>query len=231
MAMTNFPFGQEVKSFNSGEVITPYHLPAQILDRPIGQIHHKAYLWRVGTVVASCFSLFLLLIFILLLNSSPFTMFVLGLTDDGFLKQVSVLQNRYKIPPKSYENFLSTTLTGPLSGAEKQAEIWYKNFVSDEAKEDIKRNFVLHTITPGTLKVTNFSISNEDEFKAILTYTNKENFLRSFHISGSIIHFTPQKHNLILANPLGFYLAKMNFLPVLLKSETHQGSIHDKKRK
>jgi hypothetical protein len=229
MAMTNFPFGQEVKSFNSGEVVTPYHLPAQILDRPIGQIHHRAYLWRIGTVVASCFSLFLLLIFILLSNSSPFTVYVLGITDSGFLKQVSVLQNRYKIPPKSYENFLSTTLTGPLTGAKKEAEVWYENFVSEEAKEDIKRNFILYTITPGTLKITGFSISSEDEFKAILAYTNKKNFSRSFHISGTIIDFTPQKHDLIMANPLGFYLAKINFLPVLLKIEKHQGSIHDKK--
>lgn len=231
MAMTKFPFGQEIKSFNSGEVITPYHRPGQILDRPIGQILHRAYLWRIGTVVASCLSLFLLLIFILLLNSSPFTMFVLGLTDDGFVKQVSVLQNRYKIPPKSYENFLSTTLTGPLTGAKKEAETWYENFVSKEAKENIKRNFILHTITPGTLKITNFTISNEDKFKAILTYTNKKSFLRSFHISGYIIHFTPQKPNLIMENPLGFYLTKMNFMPVLLKPETHQGLIHDKESK
>ncbi len=218
MTPTNFPFGQEIKSYNTGEMVTPYQKQGQFLDKPVGEFLHNAYLWRLGFIIASCASLFLLFIFILQLNSSPFTTYVLSVTKSGFLKQASVLENSYNIPAKSYEKFLMKGFIGALQqGMPNKAEkTWYLNFVSPKAKAHIAENFSIHDANEKTFKLHRFQIDNANYFKGVLTYDNEAGFIRRFNITGRVRHATPQTHELVMLNPLGFYLYDINFLPVSL---------------
>lgn len=206
----NFPYGKDLKSYHYGEVVTPYQKPQKEFDMMVGQHIQKARMWRYGFVAATGFSIFLVLILIMIMNSSPFSIYAVGVTNKGYIKSYGMLYDRFKIPGYAYKQFIEKTLKHITSSSPENSEIWLKAFLSEDARYDIER-FVKINIGNNKYKLKDFKISDDDEVNFSLEIYNASGISQTFILKSLISTETPQKVSLIELNPLGFYMEELVF--------------------
>jgi len=215
----NFPYGKDLKSYNYGEVVTPYQKLQKDFDGPIGKHLQEARLWRIGFVFSSIFSSLLLLILIAIMNSTPFSIFAVGITDKGFTSSANFLNETYTIPDYAYSGFINKTFLSADKNT-SASNLWVNSFLSDEAKIIIRRFLELNMPEDGKFKISDIRLAKNNMLTFTMELYNATGISNIFILNSDIVNKTPQDVVLIKLNPLGFYMEDLIFRPVLSENFT-----------
>ncbi len=206
----NFPYGKDLKSYHYGEIVTPYQKPQKEFDMMVGQHIQKARMWRFGFVAATGFSMLLVLILIMIMNSSPFSIYAVGVTNKGYIRSYGMLDDQFKVPGYAYKQFVEKTLTHLTSPSPTNSEVWLTAFLSEDARYDLER-FVQVNIGSDKYKLKDFKVAENNEVNFSLEIYNASGIRQIFILKSLISTETPQEVSLIELNPLGFYMEELVF--------------------
>ncbi|MFZ9035027.1 MAG: hypothetical protein ACO2ZM_02770 [Francisellaceae bacterium] len=199
--LSGFPFGKEVKTYKQPPLVTPFQALNQRLDKPLGQLVYRAYIWRVVFMVSASIALLLSLYFLALMSSSPFKILVEQVTKTGFLTtQPSLLKPDYRISNTAFRlTFIKLLGSDESSGSlakgaqEKWAEL--SAIVGKANRRGVRLSDV-----------------NVDGHRFSMTLQLKKGKnVKAMKISGDFITKAPENESQVLMNPLGIYIVDINY--------------------
>ena len=196
---TNFPFIKDTVSYRQEQTVSPYSLPGQLYDTPIGKHVHTAYVWRVVFYFSISISFLLSLILIYLFNTLPVHIVVEQVTSKGFLKSPpALLEYNYDLTPSIFIDFMNKTI---LSDEKNK----YIKFMSDEVKSEIQKYTKIYHLGRNT-KLTNVKV-DDMTFKGQLISSENKHIL---NVTAVIKRIDLNKPQDIYINPFGLYINKIN---------------------
>lgn len=201
-APTSFPFGKELKSYRVGTVETPFKQRGQDFDHAFGDYIRRAYHWRLGFFLSALLSFLLIIIILISLNTSPYKVFSISLSNHGLVTQSGIIENHYSINENSYRDVLVAMLRsfhvqGKTGGI--------ASFISKTARQRIEKYISINDLSPSFL-IKNFKIRAGGRFSADL-YTDKKKIAIVGRFEKSIFI----NEDLIKLNPFGLYLKNISF--------------------
>ncbi|WP_119327709.1 hypothetical protein [Cysteiniphilum halobium] len=201
MQPSGFPFGKEVLSYRQTEVITPFQKQNQLFDKPIGQLIHKAYVWRVVFFCGVSLSFILSLILVGYLNAIPYKILVEQVTSKGFLKSPpEFLSPNYTVSQTVLAGFIKSLLVNGQAGG------IYHSFLDEDSQLALKQGVLgiskidLEAATFDKFRVNALNFSGElvdKSGKAIL------------EVSGQFGHRPLTAKEQVKLNPLGIYIQNL----------------------
>ena len=201
MQPSGFPFGKEVQSYRQTEVITPFQKQNQLFDKPIGQLIHKAYIWRVVFFSGVGVSFLLSLILVGYLNSIPYKILVEQVTSKGFLKSPpELLSPNYTVSQTVLEEFVKSLLINDQSGGV------YSKFLDEASQLALKQGVV--GVAQSELKAATFDKFTMNDLNFSGELVDKEG-TAILVVSGQFGHQPLTTREQVKINPLGIYIQNL----------------------
>lgn len=213
MQQTSFPYGKEIKSYNYGEIGTPYHPLNTSIDPVVGKYIVKAMLYRKVFYWMFLVNSFCILCLIFLLNQIPFRVMIAEVTPTGFLLQSGILSNQLVLPKALYRSFiLDEVLTAGHLHALKAAQL-HKIYASEMARKKLKQFAQLSFVQAQNYRVLAFEMNAKNEFimRLGVIEVGADSHSVEYELRGHILRLMGEAKEDIAENPLGYYLSQFKY--------------------
>ncbi len=225
--MANLQNAKDIKHYNYGPVVTPYQLPVQQWDHPLGRYRVSAAKWRLASILSMSVAVLLLLVFILLLSMPKQQVFAVQTTKTGFVSGVYQLDQHYHIPETLYTQFvthyvqaaLSVTLSVPHDRRNQLYAEWFGDKTVLHTLWDQKPPFKLPPGVRQIVHIESMQLLNVSPTSRHYQVTWKQGRLQAGvghpkQLRQKVAVFTivrrqPEQARQIVVNPFGFYIAHM----------------------
>jgi len=222
--MAEIKASAEALNYNYGEIITPYQLPGQRFDSPIGAFREKALMWRLGTFISMGLSGALILLLILQIYQPLHSVIAVQMTPKGFVRSAAPLTNEYTLPSNVSEQFIKNYIGAFFSKEGLESLIQKdKNFIQAFSSKEVTQSYlnlleqINHEDLAQPIEISEVNLIGPNTYQAHWSQELKdastgEVVERSNYSGKFIVDFiTPETQELILQNPLGFYVKDLNF--------------------
>ena len=207
----SFPFGKELKSYNYGEVTTPYQRLQQDFDMPIGQYLHQAKQWRIGFMISTLLAVVLIFIFIMQMGMTPFHIYAIGITDKGYPKSEGFLEENARPPVALYTQFMQQTFHRYMND-DSRVNKRLENFFSENARHNFTHFFNNQLASNEQMHLSHFQLDRKHNRLTFLAEASDRSGNRTYYQFVAVIQSqTPQQKKLIEKNPLGFYVKDLHY--------------------
>jgi len=217
--MAEIKASAEAVNYNYGEITTPYQLPGQRFDAPIGSLRENALMWRMGTFISMGLSAVLILLLIFQIYQPLHSIMAVQITPKGFVRSVAPLTEEYTIPKGVSEQFIKNYIGAFFSKAGlanliQKDQNFVQSFSSSAVRKDYLNllNQINHNNLAQPVEISEVNLVGPNTYQAHWSQEIKdastgevlehENYAGQFIVSFE----TPQDQELILQNPFGFHV-------------------------
>ncbi len=222
--MAEIKASSEAVNYNYGEIITPYQLPGQRFDFPIGLLREKALMWRMGTFISMGLSGALILLLIFQIYQPLHSITAVQMTPKGFVRSVSTLTEEYTIPKGVSEQFIKNYIAAFFSKAGlKELTEKDRSFIEDFSSSAVQKNYlslldqINHNNLAEPVEISEVNLVGPNVYQAkwsqeIKDASTGEVVERENYAGQFIVTFvTPEDKALIMQNPLGFHVKDLTW--------------------